>query len=155
MKRLAVFVVLILGLSLPARAQENPDDQYLIIYALMQQADAFDNSGEPRRALDDYVEAQNDLQRFQKAFPDWNPRIVNFRLEYLADKIAEMTAKLPSTNMPPAAVSAPVTSSAPAPTVAAPAAAAAAANAELEAQLGALHEQVKRLQTDNETLQAK
>ena len=156
MKRLAVFVVLILGLSLPARAQENPDDQYLIIYALMQQADTFDNSGEPRRALDDYVEAQNDLQRFHTAFPDWNPRIVNFRLDYLADKIAEMTAKLPSPNPPPPAVSA---SAAPgvtpgAPPTAAPAAAV-AANAELESQLGALHEQVKQLQTDNETLQAK
>ncbi len=148
MKRLAGFVVLILGLSLPARAQENPDDQYLIIYALMQQADAFGNSGAPRRALDDYAEAQNDLQRFQKVFPDWNPRIVNFRLDYLADKIAEMTARLPSANTVPVAVSAPATSGTPAP-------AAAAANAELESQLGALHEQVKRLQTDNETLQAK
>jgi tetratricopeptide (TPR) repeat protein len=148
MKRLAGFVVLILGLSLPAHAQENPDDQYLIIYALMQQADAFGNSGAPRRALDDYVEAQNDLQRFQKVFPDWNPRIVNFRLDYLADKIAEMTARLPSTNTAPVAVSAPATSGTPAP-------AATAANAELESQLGTLHEQVKRLQTDNETLQAK
>ena len=156
MKRLAVFVVLILSLSLPARAQENPDDQYLIIYALMQQADTFDNSGEPRRALDDYVQAQNDLERFHAAFPDWNPRIVNFRLDYLADKIAEMTAKLPSPNPPPPAVSAPATPGATpgAPPSAAPAAAV-AANAELESQLGALHEQVKQLQTDNETLQAK
>ncbi len=155
MKRLAVFVVMILGLLPPARAQENPDDQYLIIYALMQQADTFDNAGEPRRALDDYVEAQNDLQRFHTAFPDWNPKIINFRLDYLAEKIAEMTAKLPATNLPPAAAPAPVT---PGATPGAPpgaVAAAAAANAELESQLGALHEQIKRLRTDNETLQAK
>ncbi len=151
MKRLAVFVVLILGLLPPARAQENPDDQYLIIYALMQQADAFDNSGEPRRALDDYVEAQNDLQKFHTAFPDWNPKIINFRLDYLAEKTAEMTAKLPP--VPQAGTPAPVVS-APAPP-GAPPPAAAAANAELESQLGALHEQIKRLQTDNETLQAK
>jgi len=55
MKCLAVFAVLFATLSLSpmARAQGNPDDQYLIIYALIQQADAFENSGEPRRALDD------------------------------------------------------------------------------------------------------
>jgi cytochrome c-type biogenesis protein CcmH/NrfG len=151
MKRLAVFVVLILGLLPLARAQENPDDQYLIIYALMQQADAFDNSGEPRRALNDYVEAQNSLQKFHTAFPDWSPKIINFRLDYLAEKIAETTAKLPP--VPQAGTPAPVV---PAPaTPGAPAPAAAAANAELESQLGALHEQIKRLQTDNETLQAK
>ena len=149
MKRLAVFVVLVLSLSPLAHAQQNPDDQYLIIYALMQQGDTFDNSGEPRRALDDYVEAQTSLQRFQKVFPDWSPRIVSFRLDYLAEKIAEVTAKLPSTNPPPPAALAPVP-----PTISA-APAAAAANAGLESQLSALHEQVRRLQTDNETLQSK
>ncbi|HXR48627.1 MAG TPA: tetratricopeptide repeat protein [Candidatus Limnocylindrales bacterium] len=153
MKCLAVFAVLFAALSLSprARAQENPDDQYLIIYALIQQADAFENSGEPRRALDDYAGAQNDLQSFQRVFPDWNPRIVNFRLNYLAAKIAEVTAKLPSTNTPP-------------PTAAVPAApgvppmatnAAAAATAALQSQLNALQEQVRRLQGDNETLQSK
>jgi Flp pilus assembly protein TadD len=145
MKRLAVFVILILALLLPARAQENPDDQYLIIYALMQQADTYDNSGEPRRALDDYVEAQTNLQKFQKVFPDWSPNIVNFRLNYLAEKIAEATARLPSTNTLPPAASVSAT----------PVAAPAAATAELESQLSALHEQVRRLQTDNETLQSK
>ena len=145
-KRLAVFVFWALTLSvLPlAHAQSNPDDQYLIIYALIQQADTFDNSGEPHRALDDYNEAQTDLQKFQRVFPDWNPKIVNFRLGYLAEKIAEVTAKLPAPTPPP--VAAAVTS---APVSAAPAA------PELQAQLNTLHEQVKQLQAGNETLQAK
>jgi len=148
MKRLAGFTVLVMALSLlpAARAQQNPDDQYLVIYGIMQQADTFDNSGEPRRALDDYVEAQKDLQQFQKVFPEWYPKIVNFRSDYLAEKIAEVTAKLPATNPPP-----PAATAAAAPGTAAPA----AATAELEAQLSALHEQVKQLQTDSETLQAK
>jgi Flp pilus assembly protein TadD len=111
----------------------------------MQQADTYDNSGEPRRALDDYVEAQTNLQKFQKVFPDWSPNIVNFRLNYLAEKIAEATARLPSTNTLPPAASVSAT----------PVAAPAAATAELESQLSALHEQVRRLQTDNETLQSK
>lgn len=147
-KRLAVLVfgVLTLALLPMARAQSNPDDQYLIIYALMQQADAFDSSGEPRRALDDFAEAQTDLQKFQKVFPDWNPKIVNFRLNYLAQRITEVTAKLPSTNPPPAVVAA---------TPGAVKAPGTPATPELQAQLNGLHEQIKQLQTDNETLQAK
>ncbi len=152
MKRLAGFAVLFAALSLSpmARAQGNPDDQYLIIYAMMQQADAFDNSGESRRAFEGYTGAQNDLQKFQRVFPDWNPRIVNFRLNYLAEKIAEVTAKLPSTNAPPPTAAVPAKPGAPVAgttTI--------AATAELESQLSALHEQLKRLQGDNETLQSK
>ncbi|MGH7992874.1 MAG: tetratricopeptide repeat protein, partial [Limisphaerales bacterium] len=146
------FAVLFAALSLSpvARAQGNPDDQYLIIYAMMQQADAFDNSGESRRAFEGYTGAQADLQKFQKVFPDWNPRIVNFRLNYLAEKIAEVTAKLPSTNAPPPTAVVPAKPGAPV-----AAATTAAATAELESQLSALHEQLKRLQGDNETLQSK
>ena len=153
-KRLAVFVFWVLTLLAPlwARAQSNPDDQYLIIYALIQQGDAYDNSGEPRRALDDFSEAQTDLQKFQKVFPDWNPRIVNFRLSYLAERIAQVTAKLPSipqTGTPPAVVAA-----APART-GTPGTAAAPASPELQAQLNDLRGQVKQLQGDNGILQAK
>jgi hypothetical protein len=146
-KRLAVFVVGVLTLSFSpvARAQSNPDDQYLIIYALMKQADAFDSSGEPRRALDDYTEAQSDLQKFHRVFPDWYPKIVNFRLSYLADKIAEVTAKLPAKpqgGTPPVVVATPGTKAVP-------------TNAAAQAELNALRNQVRQLQTANETLQAK
>lgn len=149
MKCRLVFAVFILALVLlpEARAQQNPDDQYLVIYGLMQQGNANDNSGEPRRALEDYTEAQSRLQSFQKVFPDWYPKIVNFRLGYLADKIAQDRAKMPSTNAPPVAA-------APAPATA-PAEAAAAAGARLESQINALREQVRQLQTNNQTLQAK
>ena len=54
-----------------------------------------------RQALDQYIEAQGELQKFQKIYPDWNPKIVSFRLKYLAEKIAEVTAQLPpATNAP-------------------------------------------------------
>jgi Flp pilus assembly protein TadD len=150
-KRVAVFVfgVLTLSFSPVARAQSNPDDQYLIIYALIQQGDAFNSSREPRRALDDYTEAQTDLQKFQRVFPDWNPKIVNFRLSYLADRITEVTAKLPATNSTPTVVVvAPVKGGA-------PAASAAPASPELQTELNGLREQVRQLQADNGTLEAK
>ena len=145
MKRLVALLILILAALLPpARAQQGSDDQYIIIYSLMQQADALDSAGQSRQALAQYVQVQGELQKFRNIYPDWSPRIVNFRLNYLADKIAEVTAKLPVTpqNGTP-------------PPVPPPGAAASTSAADLEAQFGALHEQVQKLQVDNTTLQAK
>jgi len=145
MKRQIALLILILAALLPpARAQQGPDDQYIIIYSLMQQADALDSAGQSRQALAQYVQVQGELQKFRNIYPDWSPRIVNFRLNYLADKIAEVTAKLPVTpqNGTP-------------PPVPPPGAAASTSTADLEAQFSALHEQVQKLQVDNTTLQAK
>jgi Flp pilus assembly protein TadD len=147
MKRLVALLILILAAQLPsARAQQGPDDQYIILYTLMQQADALDSSGQPRQALAQYIQVQGELEKFQKIYPDWNPRIVSFRLNYLAEKIAEVTAKLPvipQSGTPPPAP--------PAPGAAPPSTSA----ADLEAQLRALHEQMQQLQSDNTTLQAR
>jgi Flp pilus assembly protein TadD len=145
-KRLVALLILILAALLPqARAQQEPDDQYIIIYSLMQQADTLDSSGQPRQALAQYVQVQGELQKFQKIYPDWSPRIVSFRLKYLAEKIAEVTAKLPLIPQ----------SGTPSPAPPPPGAAASTSAADLEAQFGALHEQVQKLQVDNTTLQAK
>ena len=102
-KRLVALLILLVVPLLPAHAQTGgPDDQYVIIYSLMQQADASDSSDQPRQALAQYLEVQAELQKFNKIYPDWNPRIVNFRLNYLAEKIAQETEKLPvATNPPP------------------------------------------------------
>ena len=96
MKQIFALVILLLAAGLtPAFAQADADDQYLMIYSLLQQGDNLADSGQPQRALTQYAEAQTELQQFQKVFPDWYPNIVNFRLKYLAEKIADVTASLP------------------------------------------------------------
>jgi tetratricopeptide (TPR) repeat protein len=129
---LAVALLLVLPI---ARAQENPDDQYVIIYTLIQQGDANLDSGQPQRALDNYREAQTELQKFQQVYSDWNPNIVSFRLNYLAQKIAALTP-------PTSAAKAPAVTAAPVP-------------ADLASQANSLNAQIHQLQADNETLQAK
>ena len=148
MKFFAAFVMLLLvvGLS-PARAQ-NADDQYLIIYSLIQQADTLAGSGDARQALAQYNEVQGELEQFQKAFSDWNPKIVNFRLKYIAGKIAEVEAQLPPmpTNSP---ANVPLQSSA-----------ATNANPEIassssDAEVAELRGQVQQLRSDNAMLATK
>ena len=137
--------VLLLAFALPCARAQDADDRYVVIYSLMQQADSLARSGQPQQALDEFVEVQGDLQHFQKMFPDWYPKIVNYRLNYLAQKITEVTAELPVTNAPPPAVSTPGAVP-PVPPV---------ADTNFDVQLGVLRGQIQQLQADNTTLAAK
>jgi tetratricopeptide (TPR) repeat protein len=147
MKRFAALAVLLLmAMLLPARAQPGADDQYLIIYSLIQQADLLNNAGRSAEARARFVEAQNELLRFQKVFPDWNPKIVSFRLDYLAVKIAELAPAVPA--IAPGGAPPPVAPAAP---IAVPP----VTTADFEARLKALQVQVQSLQADNTTLEAR
>ena len=87
-------------------------------------------------------------------FPDWDPKIVTFRLDYLAEKINGLAAQFPPlspkrrrrrpTNNAAANAMPPATNAVPA----APA-------TDAEMQLSNLRAQVQGLQSDNEMLQAK
>ena len=152
MKRFAALAVLFLALMLsPAHAQPGADDQYLIIYSLMQQADSLDSARHSSEALAAFVEAQGELRKFQNVYPDWNPKIVNFRLNYLAERIAELTPHISATNAPPPAASTPA---APPPAASTPAIPP-ATGADFEARLKALQAQVESLQAGNTTLEAR
>ena len=72
MKWFSVIVALLLALS-GARAQ-GPDDQYIQIYNLIQEADKLVNDLQPGDALPKYLEAQTALQRFQKGYPAVEPQ---------------------------------------------------------------------------------
>lgn len=87
MNRLSVWLAaLFVAGALHASAQ-SPEEQYVRIYNLIQQADALNSNGRFDQALPKYLEAQSALQRIQKFNPAWNPRVVSFRLNYLAEKI--------------------------------------------------------------------
>src|ERR1039457_5386804 len=93
MKWFSVITALLLALS-SGRA-EGPDDQYVRIYNLIQDADKLSSSADPSEALPKYLEAQTALRQFQKGYPDWNVKVINFRLNYVAAKIAAMSPRVP------------------------------------------------------------
>ena len=141
MKRLVALVVIILAAASSVLQAQSPDDQYVHIYTLIQQADALSNAGQTSLALQKYLEAQTNLQRLNKVFPEWNPKVVNFRLAYIEEKIGKQTNSLSLTNVAGATsgVSQPVRSPA----------------NETEQKLAELASQVRQLQVDNTILQAK
>ncbi len=137
MKRVAALWVLLLAAGLLSlRAQQSADTQYLNLYGAIQQADDLAGSGAINQALAKYAEVQSQLRQFQSAFPDWNPKIVTYRLKYVADKISGISAQLPS----PATI----------PTNAVPVNPAAA-----DVELAALRGQIEGVQAENILLLAK
>jgi hypothetical protein len=170
MKWFSVMVALVLGLS-GARAQ-GPDDQYIQIYTLIQEADKLVNDLQPSDALPKYLEAQTALQRFQKGYPQWNPKVIDFRLSNVAAKITLLSGKPPASTAPAPAAETPTTLApvAPAPAPAAPSSAATNAApapsdgpaevtkpvpSDWEAQIAVLRDQGRQLQADKAVLEAK
>jgi tetratricopeptide (TPR) repeat protein len=147
---LALFL-LVAGL-ITAQAQQDPDDQYVVIYGLIQQADTLASSGRTPAALKQYGDVQQALARFQTAYPSWNPKIISFRLNYVAEKIAGLQSQIAEPKAPAPVVVAPVVR---APAVIATPVAAPSPVVPVPVATDDLRGQVEALQAANATLQAK
>jgi tetratricopeptide (TPR) repeat protein len=155
-----IFAPVLLGLALAVAGvrAETPDDDYVRVYNVIQSGDALAQSPDQIiNALNRYMEAQAQLQKFQKANPEWNPKVVNYRLNYLASKVAALSAKVPSATAREL-VNEVQSEATPSRSVAAPAPTTAVvprASPEVEAKLAGLQEAVRRLQGDKSLLEAK
>lgn len=145
MRRLLLLACLLpILFSISLRAQ---DDQYVRIYALIQEGDTLYSRQQHSAALTKYQDALSQLQQFQRVHPDWNSNIVKYRLTFLNAVIAEIAAKHPEATQGGDAAAG---TNAPA---ARPEAKPSAA--ETEAQLSVLQNQIRQLQSDNATLESK
>jgi cytochrome c-type biogenesis protein CcmH/NrfG len=165
MKRSFALVLMALLATASATLAQGPDDQYVRIYNLIQEADSLKGGGQTSQAMAKYLEAQTSLQRFQRGYPEWNTQVVGFRLSYLAGKIAELspsgtvqrpTAPATSSSTPrvvPAPNPSPSRPAAP-PMVAPPPATQPPMN-DFQEQLNMLKDQVRQLQVDKTVLESK
>ena len=96
LKRVCGLVILALLLGLRPALADVPDDQYFQIYSLIQQADDLNANGKAALAKSQYQEAQTALADFKKKYPEWNVKLVAFRLNYLAQKVAALTQPPPA-----------------------------------------------------------
>lgn len=163
----ALMILLVLS---PLVHAEGPDDQYILIYNMIQQGDVQAERGESAPALATYTEAEASLKRFQADNPQWYSKVVKYRLNYLASKIAQLSPKVPAPapSTPPVSKSAPVQTNAgasrsPALSAQAPPVAAAVKQAPpkieipnvADNQIKALQEQIRNIEADKAALEAK
>lgn len=118
MKKLVAIVAFLLVL-VPFVHADSSDEQYVEIYNLIQDGDAL-SAAQPKQALEKYNQAQTELRRFQRVYPNWNDRIVHFRLDYLASKITILSANAAGVSNAPAPVASSPTPTKTATTSAAP-----------------------------------
>src|ERR1043165_2828597 len=137
---------LLLATVLMVRGQ-GADERYIWIYTMIQEADGLVEKGAKTAASDKYSEAQSALRELQKLYPDWNQKVVNYRLGYVGEKIQLLAPQLPPAN-PAAKLNATVeTTPKPGATNATPGAPA--------EQVQAMQEELNRVTSQNELLQAK
>ena len=158
MKFLCIASLLFAGMLFTARAQQEADDKYISIYGLIQQADGLATTGDPGEAAAAFGDAQNQLQQFKNEFPNWNPNIVSFRLDQIADKLAELKSRadmVANARKSVQAAAKPVAVAAP--TVAATVAASTAPpeNSQLSSEVDNLRTQLQVAQAANDIWQAK
>lgn len=72
---------------------EEPDDTYLRLFAITQEADSLKAEGKAEAALAKYKKVQTGLGQIQRNNRDWNAKMVAYRISYVADQIAELTKK--------------------------------------------------------------
>jgi hypothetical protein len=82
------------------------DEQYLQIHELVRQGEDYEMIHMPDRALAKYREAQKQLLKFQRQHPEYDPKMVAFRLGELSRKLTPVSPKAAATNAQNAATTA-------------------------------------------------
>lgn len=145
MHRIFVFAsALLFALALPLAAA-GPDDEFIEIYGLIQQADSLNTSGQSTPARQKYEQAETALKKFQKAHPSWNVKLIQFRLNYVAKKLEALPADQAVVTTP----SAPTLTQAPKAAEPSPQLLA------LEQQVKTSQERIRQLEADKGLLEAK
>ncbi len=79
-----------LVIALATRAFAGADDDFIVVYNLIQQADASRDGGQISVARRAYAEAQQKLAELRRSYPTWNERVIAYRLRYVAEKLASL-----------------------------------------------------------------
>ena len=93
LNRLFVWIAMMLLLLACVARAESPDDKYLNIIGIIDQADSLTANGQTALARTKYLQAQAALAAFKRENATANPKAVAYRMNYLADKIAATTMK--------------------------------------------------------------
>jgi tetratricopeptide (TPR) repeat protein len=85
-------VLVILGVAIfaPAIRAQDPADDFLKAYFLLQDGDTAKKSNEKEKAIEKYNGALDVLRKIQLENPDWNPNIINFRIKYCTENVTAL-----------------------------------------------------------------
>ena len=86
-----IFVVIgILMTGLIQSGQANPETDYVVIYKKITSATQHQKQGRSDRSRQLFKESLQEIKDFQKQHRSWNPGIINYRINYIQDRLAEL-----------------------------------------------------------------
>lgn len=92
------FACLCLGYSAVMRAQTSANGdaraEWMRGYVKMESADKSYDEGNSIAALQAYREARNEFEQVRRRYPKWNQALIGFRINYCANRIAELEKKV-------------------------------------------------------------
>lgn len=74
-------------------AAQSADDRYVQVYSLIEDADKLSDAGQTRQAMTKYLEAQVAIKDLQQSFPEWNKKVVAYRLSYISSRLEPLAGK--------------------------------------------------------------
>jgi len=89
-----------LALASPRAWAAAADELYVPVFNTILQGDTLREAGQGKQALEKYLTAQEGLKKIQAAYKTWEPKLVDFRLKYLADAITKLNVQFPGTSVP-------------------------------------------------------
>jgi Flp pilus assembly protein TadD len=112
---MCVLTLLCLGFT-PQLHAATADENYLPIYNRIQEAERLLRGGRPSEARQRFIDAQAELEELRRAHPTWNPSVVQFRLDFIASRLAQLPPES-ADSVAPAEKPVPPTAAPPMPTV--------------------------------------
>jgi chromosome segregation ATPase len=94
--RMSRLFALLITVFLTGVLWAGPDDDFVEIYQLIQQTDAQRENGRFTEARAGYERAKTLLLALKKGYPEWNERVIAYRLRYVAEKLAVLPAVDPA-----------------------------------------------------------
>jgi len=89
-----------LALASPRAWAAAADELYVPVFNTILQGDTLREAGQGKQALEKYLTAQEGLKKIQAAYKTWEPKLVDFRLKYLADAITKLNIQFPAPASP-------------------------------------------------------
>lgn len=92
MIRILPVLGLLMAFLFPVRAEASstPQDQYLRIYLLIQEAEKLEIAGQKASARERYKISLDRLEALQKSHPEWESTIVKYRIKFCSEKVESL-----------------------------------------------------------------
>jgi tetratricopeptide (TPR) repeat protein len=100
MKWFSAFAAACLIATAPLVHAVGPDEDYISIYQVIEDGDQLLANNQTSAARAKFQAAQEALKKFKATYPTWNESTVNFRLQYVAEKLSKLAPPAAATPAP-------------------------------------------------------